>query len=67
MPLAPAIPVLIVQGTDDIVTPPAQGELLQAAAPERASIKTIHGGDHEFPATHPIETAVVIEEYLDWD
>ncbi|KQZ83403.1 hypothetical protein ASD56_14045 [Microbacterium sp. Root166] len=67
VPLAPAIPVLIVQGTEDIVTPPAQGELLQAAAPERASIKTIHGGDHEFPATHPIETAVVIEEYLDWD
>ena len=67
IPLARAIPVLIVQGTDDDVTPPAHGERLQATAPERASIKTIHGGDHGFPSTHPIETAVVIEEYLDWD
>lgn len=67
IPLAPAIPVLIVQGTDDDITPPANGERLQTTAPERSSIKTIDGADHRFPATHPIETAVVIEEYLDWD
>lgn len=66
-PLAPAIPVLIVQGTDDDVMPPANGEALQATAPERASIKTIPGAGHLFPVTHPIETAVIIEEYLDWD
>ncbi|WP_404472732.1 alpha/beta fold hydrolase [Microbacterium aerolatum] len=66
-PLAPAIPVLIVQGTDDTVTPPANGERLQAIAPERASVKTLEGADHFFPVTHPIETAVIIEEYLDWD
>jgi pimeloyl-ACP methyl ester carboxylesterase len=65
--LAPALPVLIVQATDDDVTPPANGERLQAAAPERASIKTITGADHHFPVTHPIETAYIIEEYLDWD
>lgn len=67
IPLAPAIPVLIVQATDDEVTPPANAERLQGTAPERASIKTVVGADHLFPATHPIETAVIIEEYLDWD
>lgn len=66
IPLAPAIPVLIVQGTEDTVTPAVQAERLQATAPERASIKTIDG-DHLFPMNHPIDTAVVIEEYLDWD
>lgn len=66
-PLAPVIPVLIIQGSKDIETPPANGEQLQSTAPERASVKTIEGGDHMFPMTFPIETAVVIEEYLDWD
>lgn len=66
IPVAPVIPVLIIQGTDDVVTPPANGELLQATVPERASIKTVVG-DHLFPMTDPIETAVLIEEYLDWD
>ncbi len=67
VPLAPAIPILIVQATDDEVTPSANAHALQAAAPERASIKTVAGADHLFPATHPIETAVIVEEYLDWD
>ncbi|AZS41158.1 MULTISPECIES: alpha/beta fold hydrolase [Microbacterium] len=66
-PLAPVMPVLIIQGSKDIETPPANGEQLQSTAPERASVKTIEGGDHMFPMTFPIETAVVIEEYLDWD
>lgn len=66
IPLAPVIPVLIIQGTDDTTTPPVNGERLQATAPERASVKSIPG-DHLFPMTHPIETAVDIEEYLDWD
>jgi pimeloyl-ACP methyl ester carboxylesterase len=67
IPLAPAIPVLIVQGTADDALPHENGERLQATAPERASIKTIDGGGGRFPATHPIQTAVAIEEYLDWD
>ncbi|ALX66627.1 hypothetical protein AB663_001916 [Microbacterium sp. XT11] len=66
VPVAPAIPVLIIQGTDDTVTPAENAERLRASVPDRASIKTI-AGDHLFPMTHPIETAVVIEEYLDWD
>ncbi|UNK69832.1 alpha/beta hydrolase [Microbacterium sp. H1-D42] len=65
--LAPGIPVLMIQAEHDDVTPAANAEALRATAPERASVTTIAGADHFFPATHPIETAVVIEEYLDWD
>lgn len=65
--LAPVMPVLIIQGSADLVTPPSNGEALQSTAPERASVKSIDGGDHLFPMTHPIETAVNLEEYLDWD
>lgn len=64
--LAPVLPVLIIQGSDDEVLPTANGVALQATAPERASVKEIAGG-HLFPMTHPVETAVIIEEYLDWD
>lgn len=67
IPLAPVIPVLIIQGSDDDTTPPAHGVRLQATAPERASVKSIDGGGHLFPMTHPVETAVIVEEYLDWD
>lgn len=66
-PLAPVIPVLIIQGSADTQTPPANGEALQSTAPERASVKSIDKADHLFPMTHPIETAVNLEEYLDWD
>jgi len=65
--LAAGIPVLIIQADNDDVTPAANAEALQATAPERASIARIADADHFFVATHPIETAVVIEEYLDWD
>ncbi|MEV7631401.1 alpha/beta fold hydrolase [Microbacterium sp. NPDC089318] len=65
--LAPGIPVLIIQAENDEVTPAANAEVLQATAPERATITRIPEADHYFVATHPIETAVVIEEYLDWD
>ncbi|WP_309066567.1 alpha/beta fold hydrolase [Microbacterium sp.] len=67
IPLPPVMPVLIIQGSDDEVTVPATGDKLQATAPERASLKTLEGADHLFPATHPVDAAVIIEEYLDWD
>lgn len=67
IPLAPVVPVLIVQGADDETNPAENGERLRAAAPERASIKTVAGAGAQFPMTHPIATAVIIEEYLDWD
>lgn len=67
IPLAPVIPVLIVQGSSDQLTPRANAERLQSSAPERASIKVVDDAGHSFPRTHPIQTAVIIEEYLDWD
>ena len=66
-PLPPLLPVLIIQGSDDDVTPPENGIRLQATAPERASVKNLDGAGHLFPLDHPIETAFIIEEYLDWD
>jgi pimeloyl-ACP methyl ester carboxylesterase len=65
--LPPLLPVLIIQGADDLVTPPANGERLQATAPERASVKNLDNAGHLFPLDHPIQTAFIIEEYLDWD
>lgn len=65
--LAPLIPVLIIQGGADDMTPTENGHRLQATAPERASVKTLDAAGHLFPLTHPIETAFIIEEYLDWD
>lgn len=67
IPLASVIPVLIVQGADDEVNAPANGVSLQATAPERSSVKTLDGAGHLFPLTHVFDTAVTIEEYLDWD
>ena len=65
--LPPVLPVLMVQATDDTTTPAANSARLLATAPERSSIKIVDGAEHDFPVTHPIETAVIIEEYLDWD
>jgi len=67
LPLPPLMPVLIIQGADDDVTPPAHGARLHSTAPERTSVNNIDGAGHLFPLTHPIETAFIIEEYLDWD
>jgi pimeloyl-ACP methyl ester carboxylesterase len=66
-PLAPRIPVLIMQGSDDRVAVPANGEKLQASAPERASIARVEGGGHLFVLTHPGEIGAEIEDYLGWD
>lgn len=67
IPLAADIPVLVIHGTDDDVTPLAVSERLVASAPALASLKTVDGAGHLFPATHPGETSWFIEDYLDWD
>ena len=66
-PLAPGVPVLVLQGTDDTVTPVANGDALKASAPDRVSVVEIEGGTHMFPATHIGATSFAIEDYLDWD
>lgn len=65
--LAAGLPVLVVQGAEDAVAPPAHGEALRAAAPGLVSVVTVEGGDHLFPATHVGATSWAIEDYLDWD
>jgi len=67
IPLSPIVPVMVLQGTDDDVTPPANGDALQASAPTLVSVTPIEGAGHMFPMTHAGETAAVIEDYLDWD
>ena len=67
VPLAADIPVLVVHGTADEVTPLSESERLVASAPALASLKTVEGAGHLFPATHPGETSWFIEDYLDWD
>lgn len=65
--IPPSIPILIIQGADDEVAPPANGQALAASAPERISLVTIEGARDLFPLTHVGETAWPIEDYLDWD
>jgi pimeloyl-ACP methyl ester carboxylesterase len=61
------IPVLVLQGDADDVTPASDAEALRAAAPALVSVVTIEGGGHRFPATHVGATSWAIEDYLDWD
>lgn len=65
--LAAGVPVLVVQGGDDRVTPPSNGEDLRASAPELVSVVNVDGGKHLFPATHTGAVSWAIEDYLDWD
>ncbi|MEV8266090.1 alpha/beta hydrolase [Microbacterium sp. NPDC076911] len=67
VPLAEGLPVLIIQGVDDELTPPANGEELQISASDRVSVVPVEGGNHMFPATHIGATSWAIEDYLDWD
>lgn len=66
-PLADGLPVLVIQGTEDTVTPAANGAALQASAPALVSVVPIEGGGHLFPRTHVGATSWAIEDYLDWD
>ena len=65
--LAEGLPVLVIQGSADEATPPANGEALLAAAPDRVSIVSIDGGGHMFPSENVGATSWAIEDYLDWD
>ncbi|AZS44167.1 alpha/beta fold hydrolase [Microbacterium oleivorans] len=65
--LASSLPILIIQGADDPITPPANGDDLKATAADRASVVRLPDAGHLFPMTHPGETAFQIEDYLGWD
>ncbi|UUT35554.1 alpha/beta fold hydrolase [Microbacterium elymi] len=65
--LPPGVPVLVIQGSDDRITPAANGQALLDSAPDRVSVVGVEGGGHLFPDTHAGPTAWAIEDYLDWD
>ncbi|GAA1958559.1 alpha/beta fold hydrolase [Microbacterium deminutum] len=65
--LAEGLPVLVIQGTEDDVTPTANGVALRDSAPDRVSVVSVDGGGHLFPTTHMGATSWAIEDYLDWD
>jgi pimeloyl-ACP methyl ester carboxylesterase len=65
--IADTFGVLVVQGSDDVVTPPANAEQLRASASDRVSVVTVDGGGHLFVLTHPGEIGAEVEEYLAWD
>lgn len=64
---AEGVPVLVIQGTEDRITPEANGRALREAAPHLVSVVTVDGGGHWFPLTHAGQTSWAIEDYLDWD
>lgn len=65
--LSDMVPVLVIQGSDDRITPVGNGDAVKAAAPGLASVTVVDGGGFLFAATHPGETSAIIEDYLDWD
>jgi pimeloyl-ACP methyl ester carboxylesterase len=65
--LAANLPILVIQGTADEVTPLAAAERLQASSPERVSMTRVEGGGHLFVLTHAGEVGFGIEDYLAWD
>lgn len=62
--LAPRKPVLIIQGTNDQMAPPANGEQLAAAAPDQVTLAWIEGAGHLFAFLHPEQTAKDIVGYI---
>lgn len=67
MALAPSLPVLVIQGSDDRITVPANGDALKATALERTSVVTIPHAGHLAAMSHPGDVAMAIEDYLGWD
>nr|WP_194425435.1 alpha/beta hydrolase [Microbacterium aquimaris] len=65
--VAPNHPILIIQGADDPIAPPVNGEQLRATAPHLVSLTTIEGAGHLFVSTHAGETGFLIEDYLGMD
>ncbi|WP_235038221.1 alpha/beta fold hydrolase [Microbacterium sp. 18062] len=65
--LAPNLAILVVQGTADAVSTPANAEALRASAPGRVSLTLVEGAGHLSVLTHPGEVGFAIEDYLAWD
>jgi pimeloyl-ACP methyl ester carboxylesterase len=58
------LPVLLIFGDEDPISPVAVGERLASLFP-RASLRIIDGGDHDIAITHAEDVAVHIREFLE--
>jgi pimeloyl-ACP methyl ester carboxylesterase/predicted glycosyltransferase len=59
-----ACPVLIVQGTDDRLTPQAHGRELAAAIGANASLVLIEGGGHRTDLRDPVRFGLLVREFV---
>jgi pimeloyl-ACP methyl ester carboxylesterase len=57
-----ALPVLVVCGTDDVLTPPAQADALAAALPE-ARLEVLPGAGHSLPIERAAELNELIRKF----
>jgi len=57
------MPVLLLWGDQDPISPIAVGQTLQQKIPQ-AELHIIHGGDHAFAEQHAEEVATYIQQYL---
>lgn len=65
--LAPNLPILVVQGSEDVAFPASSADALRATAPERVSVTVVDGAGHLGVLTHPGEVGFAVEDYLAWD
>ncbi len=62
--LAPGMRTVIVQGTNDQMAPPANGEQLAKEYPDQVTLEWIKGGGHLFSIFHNDETAKAIIKHV---
>ena len=64
-PLLPRItvPVLLLWGDNDPISPPAIGERFRSLLPN-ARLEVIRGGDHDLARTHAVEVAALIAAHV---
>ena len=62
--LVPGKPALIIQGSDDQIAPPANGEELARSYPGQVTLVSIQGGGHLFPIFHRDEVTKAIVHHI---
>lgn len=58
------VPILIVQGLQDVVAPPENGRMLKEAEPDRVTLIELDGAGHALLPEKPTEIAQAVVEFL---
>ena len=58
-------PVLVVQGTEDLLTPEAHGRAIVEAVGENASLVLIEGGGHRNDVRDPVRFSILVREFVE--